>query len=101
MDALFAIVVVMVIIYYLNKTPKPTQEQIKQKQVMSKEMICPHCHHKGTVATQQVTRKSGIHGGKAVAAVFTCGISMLGTGLSRKNQITEASCSNCGATWSF
>lgn len=64
-------------------------------------MICPHCQVKGQVKTEQVKRKAGVSGGKATAAVLTAGVSLLGTGLSRKQKVTEASCGNCGAVWTF
>lgn len=65
------------------------------------EMVCPHCQKKGTVSTKQVTTKQGISGGKATGAVLTAGFSLLATGLSRKQKVTEAHCRNCGATWHF
>lgn len=68
---------------------------------MSKEMICPHCHTKGSVRTRSVKRKAGISGGKATAALLTGGFSILATGLSRKNKVTEARCTNCKAKWTF
>ena len=52
-------------------------------------MVCPHCQEKGHVRTQPVTRKKGVSGGKATAALLTGGVSLLATGLSRKEQSTE------------
>ena len=43
----------------------------------------------------------GISGAKATGAVLTLGWSLLATGLSRKEQATQAHCSNCGSTWDF
>lgn len=65
------------------------------------QMICPHCQSKGTVRTKTVTQKKGVSGGKATAAVLTAGVSMLATGLSRKEGVTEAHCDRCGCTWHF
>lgn len=65
------------------------------------QMVCPHCQTKGTVATKQVKVKQGISGGKATGAVLTAGFSILATGLSRKQTVTEAHCRNCGMTWHF
>ncbi len=65
------------------------------------QMICPHCQTKGTVTTRKVRRKAGVSGGKATAALLTGGISLLGTGLSRKETVTEAHCSKCEAVWRF
>lgn len=64
-------------------------------------MICPHCQSKGTVHTRQAKQKRGVSGGKATAAVLTGGLSVLATGLSRKERVTEARCTNCGSTWYF
>lgn len=62
-------------------------------------MICPHCQTKGQVHTMEVTRKKGISGGKATAALLTGGLSLIGTGLSKKQKITQAHCDNCNMTW--
>lgn len=64
-------------------------------------MVCPHCQTRGTVRTKQVKVKQGISGGKATGAVLTGGLSMLATGLSRKQLVTEAKCLQCGAVWHF
>lgn len=65
------------------------------------KMMCPHCNVVGKVRTRSVTQKKGISGGKATAAVVTAGISMLATGLSRKESMTQAHCTNCKNTWFF
>jgi hypothetical protein len=62
-------------------------------------VICPHCGKAGGVDTELVKMKKGISGAKATAAALTAGISILGTGLSRKEQVTQAKCSNCGIRW--
>lgn len=64
-------------------------------------IVCPHCQKRGHVTTCRVKRKKGISGGKATAALFTLGTSVLFTGLSRKEKVTEARCSNCGSIWYF
>lgn len=64
-------------------------------------IVCPHCHTKGHVHTHQVYLKKGISGGKVMGALFTGGLSLLATGLSRKEQATEAQCSKCGSVWHF
>lgn len=64
-------------------------------------MVCPHCQVRGQVRVKAVTQKRGISGSKATAAVLTAGVSMLATGLSRKERVTQAHCDNCGNTWSF
>lgn len=65
------------------------------------EMVCPHCHTPGRVRTERVKTKRGISGAKATGAVLTAGFSILGTGLSRKVEVTRAACGNCGQRWDF
>jgi len=64
-------------------------------------LICPHCQTAGSVRTRSIKAKKGISGGKATAAILTGGISMLATGLSRKENSTEAYCSHCKSRWNF
>jgi hypothetical protein len=65
------------------------------------EMVCPHCQTRGRVTTQSIRQKKGISGGKATGAVLTGGVSMLATGLSRKESATRATCGNCRSRWVF
>jgi hypothetical protein len=64
-------------------------------------MICPHCQTKGHIRTKIVERKKGVSGAKATGALLTGGISLLATGLSRKENPTQAHCDNCENTWEF
>jgi hypothetical protein len=64
-------------------------------------LVCPHCQTRGKVRTKQIESKAGISGGKATAAVLTGGVSLLATGLSRKQQLTAARCGECGSAWQF
>lgn len=68
---------------------------------ISPAYICPHCQTKGSVRTKPVSRKKGISGAKATGALMTGGISMVVTGLSRKEGLTQAHCGNCNSTWDF
>jgi transcription elongation factor Elf1 len=68
---------------------------------LNPNLVCPHCQTKGFVHTMQVKKKKGISGAKATAAILTGGWSLLATGLSKKDMITEAHCDNCGTTWHF
>jgi predicted RNA-binding Zn-ribbon protein involved in translation (DUF1610 family) len=61
-------------------------------------IVCPHCGEH-CVTTKATTRERGVSGGKAAGAVFTLGVSMLATGLSRTEKVTKLHCSNCGMTW--
>lgn len=62
-------------------------------------MVCPHCQTRGFIVTTQVKVKGGISGGKATGALLTGGLSLLGTGLSRKNLVTKATCGQCKMQW--
>jgi hypothetical protein len=64
-------------------------------------LLCPHCQNRGSVRTKNITKKIGISGAKATGAVLTGGISVLATGLSQKDQVTQAYCENCGSSWQF
>jgi hypothetical protein len=68
---------------------------------VNSQLICPHCQTKGKVRTKEIERKAGVSGGKATAAILTGGLSMLATGLSRKEQLTQAYCCNCRSIWAF
>ena len=48
-----------------------------------------------------IMKKTGMSGGKTAAGLLTVGISLLATGLSRKELTTRAHCSNCGNSWVF
>lgn len=63
--------------------------------------VCPHCQEKGKVLTKPIKKKAGISGAKATGAILTGGVSLLATGLSRKEAVTEAHCVNCNSTWHF
>lgn len=65
------------------------------------QMVCPHCQTRGKVRTKPIDKKAGISGGKATAALLTGGLSILATGLSRKEALTQAHCDNCDSTWAF
>lgn len=73
----------------------------RQHGQINPKMICPHCQYTNCVRLQTVKRKKGISGSKATAAILTGGVSLLATGLARKEQMTEAYCGNCNNNWLF
>ncbi len=79
----------------LTATPEKTYGPINPP------MVCPHCNTAGTVRTKTIMQKKGISGGKATAAVLTDGLSLLVTGLARKERKTQAHCTRCNNTWVF
>lgn len=62
-------------------------------------LVCPHCTIAGKTRVKPVAQKKGISGGKATGAILTGGVSLLATGLSRKEKNTQAHCDNCNSTW--
>jgi hypothetical protein len=73
----------------------------KQFGVLNSAMVCPHCQTKGGIRTKSVEKKAGVSGGKATAAVLTGGVSILATGLSRKDNVTQCHCEECNNRWIF
>ena len=96
--AAFIIVIVLSVVCGAAQAMEKSTEQRKAGQ---RKIVCPQCQERGFVTTASVTEKTGIHGGKATAAILTGGVSMLATGLSNELGRTQATCSNCGSTWRF
>lgn len=86
---------------FLDKAADSLTDFTEALEPPNSAMVCPHCQSRGTVRTRKVKQKKGISGGKATAAVLTQGMSLLATGLSRKENVTEARCRNCGSVWYF
>ncbi len=64
-------------------------------------LACPHCGERGQIRTKLVRRKKGMSGGKAVGAVLTGGLSLLATGIARKERMTQCKCDSCTSQWDF
>lgn len=90
---------IAMIIASINQTPEQRDESLYG--FINSAMLCPHCQTIGKVRTKNVTQKKGVSGGKATAALLTGGVSLLATGLSRKENSTQAHCTNCRNTWFF
>lgn len=67
----------------------------------NEDIVCPHCQKHGCVMIKRVKMKKGMSGAKATGALLTGGLSILATGLSRKEWATEAHCTNCKSQWHF
>jgi len=64
-------------------------------------LLCPHCGEKGGVRTKPIDMKKGVSGAKATGALLTGGVSLLATGLSRKEKLTKTHCDLCQSDWIF
>jgi hypothetical protein len=84
-----------------NRRKTEEENRLKELGQCNPEIICPQCQTKGNVYTKQVKAKKGISGAKATGALLTGGVSILATGLSRKENLTEAYCNKCKTTWHF
>lgn len=60
---------------------------------------CPHCGGLKTVTVKQVKKKKGFSPGKVAGAFATAGISMLATGLAKKGEVNQLTCSKCTMKW--
>lgn len=108
-----AVVIVLVaVLYFVASGQKSRLDKMTPQERMQCEnsiawgnltpnFICPHCQIKGQVYTKSVNQKKGVSGAKATGALLTGGLSLLVTGLSRKEQLTQAHCCNCNTTWHF
>ena len=96
---LILIVVVVTLALKINQTPEQRAEELYGS--INHAMVCPHCQERGNIRTKSTEQKKGLSGGKTTAAVLTGGISLLATGLSRKEKLTQAHCANCNNTWYF
>jgi hypothetical protein len=80
--------------FWATMIPSSGQARVKNNQI-----VCVHCHKSGCVTTFKVQRKVGVSGGKATAAILTGGVSLLATGLARKEWVTQIRCGNCGSVY--
>lgn len=113
MDGLLFILVVAFCIgaYWYDRAHRDPEKEREKAQRIAAELrnnrygernpavICPACQTRGLVRTKNVDRKSGISGGKATAAILTGGVTLLATGLSRKEAATQCYCDNCRSQW--
>ena len=114
---LFALIIAAVVwtgIVEAEADKKRTPAQRKQVMEMRKQaslaatygaknvaLVCPHCTEKGNVRTKPITAKKGVSGAKATGAILTGGVSLLATGLSRKENQTQMHCDNCNSNWAI
>src|SRR4051795_7895960 len=92
------IVLIAIVLGVIAKVKAENAEQVARA-AGAKRIVCPHCGHVGTVGTQKTKVKQGISGGKATGAILTGGISLLATGLSRKQAGQKMTCGNCRVAW--
>ena len=83
--------------FVMHRTPTP--EEVERERLAQAQIRCPHCGHVGCVTKTLVQRKQGVSGGKATGALLTAGFSLALTGLSRKQQMSHMTCSNCRMEW--
>ena len=92
---------IALIVCFLTNDESALEAEKQRIRDQQAQIVCPHCQTRGHVTACQVKLTKGISGSKATAALLTGGLSMLGTGLSRKEIATQAHCSNCGSVWYY
>jgi hypothetical protein len=85
---LFVLALVAFAVWQTGFSPDAQQKRDDRSEQQSR-LVCPHCQTAGSVTARVVTRKKGVSGGKATGAVLTGGVSMLATGLSRKERLSS------------
>ena len=60
------------------------------------EIVCPMCGEKGGVRAHRRKAKKGFSTGKIMGGLFTGGISLLATGIAKKDWIYKCYCEKCG-----
>lgn len=99
-SGLFIIGLVVLLIIYARGAEE-MQSQHSKYGPINDVMTCPHCKQTGSIRTKEAMNKKGLSGAKATGAVLTGGLSILATGLSRKEKSTQAHCDHCNNTWLF
>ena len=85
----------------MTKSQRAEYQRSQVHGPINRQLVCPHCQTRGEVHTKAVKMKKGVSGAKATGAILSGGVSLLATGLSRKDELTEAFCSNCSSKWHF
>jgi len=83
---------VIVVIWFVSTQNKEAAKGAEQ-------LVCPHCHTRGTVTGKSGISSKGVSGGKAAGAVVTGGLSVFATGLSKNERVRKLTCSKCNSTW--
>jgi hypothetical protein len=86
---------------YLNPEERKEYDRSKLLGPVRPQIVCAHCQVRGGVRTKGIQKDCGISGKKATVAALTGGISILATGLSKEENLTQAHCDNCGSTWAY
>ena len=86
-------------IWIAMQRAKSSPERLAREREAQARIRCPHCGEVGHVTKTLVQRKQGVSGGKATGALLTGGVSMVFTGLSRKQQMSHLRCGNCLMEW--
>lgn len=64
-------------------------------------VVCGQCNTTGMCRVKLIDKKVGVSGGKATAAILTGGVSLLATGLARKEKVSQVTCGHCNSSWQF
>ena len=76
-------------------------EQLAQLGQLNPHIVCSQCNVTGQCRVKPIEKKVGVSGGKATAAILTGGVSLLATGLARKETVSQVTCGHCNCSWQF
>lgn len=84
-----------------TRTPEQIKEYYEMKEwgTLNPAYTCPCCYRKGFVRTRPTKRKKTMNGAKATGLALTGGWALLGVGLTKEEEYTQAHCEQCGSTW--
>ena len=81
--------------------PEEVNNNADLLRTLNHDVVCPHCRRKGQVRVKELILNKGISVAKAIAAIITAGVSLISTGIMRKEQETHAHCGYCNSVWIF
>jgi hypothetical protein len=96
---LFAILLVGGGIYSLININKKSKDVNYLYGFPNELLVCPHCQSQGKVRSKIGKYNSGLSGGKILLALFTLGITLIFTGISKFDTVTFFHCDNCNTDW--
>ena len=96
---IFSMIFIIGGIYYLIRINQKRKDVNYLYGYPNEMLVCPHCQYKGKVRTKIGKYNSGLSGGKILLALFTAGISLIFTGLSKFDEVAFFHCDNCNTDW--
>lgn len=99
----FGLFLVAFIAIWAICNPEKAKASWKAEQLgpVNPNIVCSQCNTAGKCRVKPIDKKVGVSGGKATAAILTGGVSLLATGLARKELVSQVTCEHCNCSWQF